>query len=141
MAPDSKEPAMPSALRATGSCLCGGVRYEVRGELTPVSACHCSQCAKTSGNFVATTNCANADLLLTASDTLRWYRSSERVERGFCATCGGNLFWRSLDEDHTSIMAGTIDAPTHLHLNRHIYTGSKSDYYEITDGAKQYEVS
>jgi len=131
---------MTSTLRATGSCLCGGVRYEVHGDLTEVGACHCSQCAKTSGNYVASTNCANGDLKLTTSESLRWYRSSEQAERGFCSHCGGNLFWRAFDADETSIMAGTIDPPTRLRLTRHIYTGSKSDYYIIADGAEQHEV-
>jgi hypothetical protein len=126
--------------RATGSCLCGGVRYEVRGDLSPVSACHCSQCARTSGNFVASTDCAIADLTLASADTLRWYRSSERAERGFCAQCGGNLFWRETGAGTISIMAGTIDPPTHLRLARHIFTGSRSDYYDIADGAVQHEI-
>jgi len=132
---------MSKALRATGSCLCGGVRYEVRGPLTDVSACHCSQCAKTSGNFLASANCASQDLVLAADDTLRWYRSSEKAERGFCSCCGGNLFWRAFGAGETSITAGTLDPPTNLRLTSHIYTGSKSDYYAITDGAEQHEVS
>ncbi|MDZ5453186.1 GFA family protein [Labrys sp. ZIDIC5] len=129
-----------TSVRATGSCLCGGVRYRIHGTLTPVSACHCSQCAKTSGNFVATTDCSAADLTLTAEDTLRWYRSSERAERGFCATCGGNLFWRSLGDDRISITAGTLDPPTGLTTRRHIFVASKSDYYDIADGAARFDI-
>ncbi|WP_413990136.1 GFA family protein [Labrys okinawensis] len=132
---------MTKALRATGSCLCGGVCYEVHGALSEVSACHCSQCARTTGHHLASTNCANDDLVLTTSQTLRWYRSSEKAERGFCSACGGNLFWRAFGAGETSIAAGTIDRPTGLMLTSHIYTASKSDYYIIADGAEQYEVS
>ena len=32
-----------------GSCLCGSVRYEVRGLLEPASHCHCSMCRKAHG--------------------------------------------------------------------------------------------
>ena len=127
-------------VRATGSCLCGGVRYQVHGELAPASACHCSQCAKTSGNYVVSANCDNTDLVLTSKETLRWYRSSASAERGFCSRCGGNLFWRADDADHTSVMAGTIDPPTRVRIARHIYTGSKSDFYDITDGVAQHEI-
>jgi hypothetical protein len=132
---------MSKALRAKGSCLCGGVRYEVRGALADISACHCSQCARTTGHHLASTSCANEDLVLTASRTLRWYRSSDEAERGFCSACGGNLFWRAFDEERTSISAGTLDRPTGLKLTRHIYVGSKSDYYIIADGAEQFDVS
>lgn len=124
-------------LRARGACLCGGVRYEVNGPLREVIACHCEQCARTSGNFVAASNCARADLMLIASGTLRWYRSSGVAERGFCGQCGGNLFWRPLHGDYISIMAGTLDRPTGLRIAEHIYVGSKSDYYEIKDGLPQ----
>ena len=34
----------------TGSCLCGGVRYEIDGELGAVTNCHCSLCRKMSGS-------------------------------------------------------------------------------------------
>ena len=124
-------------LRARGGCLCGGVRYEVHGPLREVIACHCEQCARTSGNFVAASNCASADLTLTANETLRWFRSSNEAERGFCGQCGGNLFWRPLPGDYVSIMAGTLDRPTGLRTVEHIYVGSKSDYYEISDGLPQ----
>ena len=95
-----------------GGCLCGGVRYEVRSELRPVVACHCSQCRRTSGNFVTATNCGLGDILFACDDTLRWYRSSDTAERGFCCVCGSNLFWRPINGDHLSIMAGTLDTPT-----------------------------
>ena len=95
-----------------GRCLCGGVRYEVRGELRSVVACHCSQCRRTSGNFVTATNCGLGDIAFESDDSLRWYRSSESAERGFCCVCGSNLFWRPINGDHLGIMAGTLDTPT-----------------------------
>ena len=120
---------------AAGGCLCGGVRYEVHGALRDVVACHCSQCRRTSGHFVAATAALATDLQLTASSTLRWYQSSATAERGFCARCGSSLFWRQTAPatEWTSIMAGTLDAPTGLRIGAHIYTADKSDYYDITD--------
>lgn len=127
------------AIRARGGCLCGGVRYEIRGPLRDVIACHCSQCRRTSGHFVAASQALNTDLVLLESATLRWYRSSGEAERGFCERCGGNLFWRPTAPGSgvTSIMAGTLDAPTGLRLVQHIYVDDKSDYYTIADGALQ----
>ncbi|MGO9718367.1 MAG: GFA family protein [Steroidobacteraceae bacterium] len=117
----------------TGGCLCGGVRYLIRGALRGVTACHCSQCRKTSGHHVAMTNAPSVNLSLTSSDTLGWYRSSEAAERGFCRVCGGNLFWRLIGADTISITAGTLDMPTNLTLIEHIFVADKSDYYEIND--------
>ncbi|RXF73371.1 GFA family protein [Hansschlegelia zhihuaiae] len=122
---------------AKGGCLCGGVRYEATGGLAPPLACHCSQCARTSGNFAAMTACRTEDLTIEPSETLAWFRSSPDVERGFCARCGGNLFWRAAPGDETYLTAGTLDRPTGLRLAEHIFVGSKSDFYDIADGLPQ----
>ncbi len=130
---------MSDRATARGSCLCGGVRYEVRGPLRDVIACHCSQCRKTSGHYVAATQASAAHLHLVESATLRWYRSSATAERGFCSRCGGNLFWRETapGTDVISIMAGTLEAPTGLRIVEHIFTADKSDYYDIEDGVQK----
>jgi hypothetical protein len=123
----------------TGGCLCGGVRYAVRGALRDVIACHCSQCRRTSGHHVAATGAPSANITLLRSDTLVWYPSSDHAERGFCGRCGGNLFWRPTTGERgwTSIMAGSLDPPTHLKIQQHIFVADKSDYYTIADGAPQ----
>ncbi|HXQ32361.1 MAG TPA: GFA family protein [Steroidobacteraceae bacterium] len=130
----STTPAM-----STGGCLCGGVRYAVRGALRDVIACHCSQCRRTSGHHVAASGAPSANITLLKSDTLAWYSSSDRAERGFCSRCGGNLFWRPTTGERawTSIMAGTLDPPTHLKIRQHIFVADKSDYYTIADGVPQ----
>lgn len=119
---------------ARGGCLCGAVRYAVRGSLQPPVACHCGQCRRTSGHFVAATAAADADIAVAGDGALRWYESSPGVRRGFCATCGSNLFWQRLGSGRTSIHAGTLDGPTGLRLAGHIFTGFKGDYYAIDDG-------
>ncbi len=83
-----------------GSCECGAVAYEVSGPLRPVVGCHCRQCRKTSGHYVAATQCAKSDVTLTMDRALKWYRSSTNAERGFCNTCGSSLFWRVDGSDH-----------------------------------------
>ena len=124
---------------SVGGCMCGGVRYEVRGALREVVACHCSQCRRSSGHFVAATGASSDRLTLTRTDSLAWYASSDRAERGFCSRCGSSLFWRPRkgDASWTSIMAGTLDGPTHLKIAKHIFVADKGDYYAITDGAVQ----
>jgi hypothetical protein len=117
----------------SGGCLCGGVRYRVRGALRDVIACHCTQCRRTSGHHAAMTSAASDDLELTASSTLAWYRSSATAERGFCKVCGSNLFWRPEGEGRTAITAGTLDGPTGMRLMEHIFVADKGDYYPIDD--------
>jgi hypothetical protein len=120
-----------------GHCLCGSVQYEVRGPLRPVVYCHCEMCRRTSGHFVAATACARQDLVLRSSATLQWYQSSTTARRGFCGQCGSNLFWEPLGESRISIMAGTLDSPTGLTAQGHIFVAEAGDYYRITDGLPQ----
>jgi len=122
----------------TGSCLCGGVAYEVHGPLSPVDYCHCTQCRKTSGHFVAAASCPPERLTLTADDSLSWYASSASADRGFCRACGSSVFWRPKHGKHLSVMAGTLDAPTGLKSVEHIFVADASDYYTIADGLPQH---
>lgn len=115
-----------------GGCLCGGVTYELRGPLRPVVACHCLQCRKTSGHYVAATQVAEADATVTG-DTLVWFRSSEQAERGFCGVCGSNLFWRRPGVGRLSVWAGTIDGKTGLRIESQLYAESAGDYYDLPD--------
>jgi hypothetical protein len=79
------------------------------------------------------TSAPSADIELTASDSLLWYKSSDTAERGFCGVCGGNLFWKQSGRDEISITAGTLDTPTSLAVEQHIFVADKSDYYSIND--------
>ena len=121
------------ATERSGGCLCGAVRYRIRGEQRDVVVCHCSRCRRAHGHVGAYTEVASEDLVLLTEHTLRWYLADGR-ERGFCQACGGILFWRAVGADRTSVTAGTLDEPTGLRTTAHIFVASKGDYYEITDG-------
>ena len=123
----------------TGSCLCGAVQYAVAGPLRPVSYCHCSQCRRTSGHYVAATACDREYLQVQNDQGLRWFRSSPDAERGFCGECGASLFWRSVRGREISIMAGTLDTPTGLEAEEHIFVADASDYYRIDDGLPRFD--
>jgi hypothetical protein len=122
------------ALRATGGCLCGAVRYEVRGPLRDVVNCHCGQCLRSHGNVAAYTSAKRADLVLTEDRGLKWYVSSDYARRGFCGECGASLFWEPFGQDRIAIAAGGIDTPSGLTTVRHVFAAHKGDYYDITDG-------
>ena len=119
-------------VRATGSCLCGAVRYEVGGELRDVVNCHCAMCRKTHGHIGAYTATKKTALRLTESRGLKWYTASNIARRGFCSECGGTLFWEPFGEDYISIAAGTVDPPTGLQTVMQIHVNSAGDYYTIS---------
>ena len=115
----------------TGSCLCGGVTYELTEPLRNSVACHCTQCRKTSGHYWAATQVSNDRFKVTRDESLAWYQSSPNARRGFCNTCGSSLFWQKDGEAATSVGSGTIDGMTGIETDRHIYVEDKGDYYDI----------
>ena len=120
-----------------GACLCGAVRFEVEGELEAPDACHCSQCRRQSGHVWASTNVPRGAIRIEGEDNVTWYRSSEKVRRGFCATCGSVLFWDPIGRDKISVAMGAFDKPTGTNLAVHIFVADKGDYYDIADGVPQ----
>jgi hypothetical protein len=135
------DPTRKGTLR--GSCLCGGVAYEVSGELHGVVKCHCSRCRKGRSAAHAT------NLFVTKAD-FRWLQGEELVERyrvpeaarfanSFCRTCG-SIVPRGLDgRTALGIPAGGLDTETGVSERVHIYVGSKAPWYEITDALPQLE--
>ena len=133
---------MPNDQRPySGGCLCGAVRYEVRGAFGELHACHCGQCRRQSGHFVVAASVARADFALTESRGLKWYRSSDRARRGFCGECGSALFWEDDGGEEISLSVGSLDQPTGLALQKHIFVDEKADYYEISDELPKFEGS
>ena len=133
MIPEDVKPT----LRATGSCLCGAVRYTVVRPLRDVVVCHCAMCRKTHGHVGAYTSVPKTALALAESRGLKWYRSSDKARRGFCGECGASLFWEPYARDYVAIAAGTLDPPTGLRTTLQVYVGSASDYYAIDPAVPQ----
>ena len=126
------------AVRATGGCLCGAVRYEVRGALREVVNCHCSQCLRSHGHYSAYTAASKQALQVIGEQSLQWYTSSDFARRGFCKICGSRLFWAPADLDHVSIAAGSLDRPTGLSTRANIFVTEKGDYYELSDDLERF---
>lgn len=125
----------------SGGCLCGGVRFSVRGPVRGVVYCHCTQCRRQTGHHYAATNVADADIEIDGAERLTWYRASGFARRGFCATCGSALFWKRDGADDISVMAGSFDTPSGLVGEMHIFVADKGDYYDIVDDLPRHERS
>lgn len=73
-----------------GGCLCGALRYEVRGPALQSTVCHCEDCRRASGApFVAWTFFRNGSLFWLKGKP-KLLRHADR-ERTFCGDCGSPL--------------------------------------------------
>lgn len=118
-----------------GSCLCGAITFELRGPIPAPNACHCGQCRKQSGHYWASCDVKSSDV--TIRGVVGWYNASEKVRRGFCATCGSFMFWDPIHHDTIALAMGAFDEATQTQLARHIFVADKGDYYQIADGLPQ----
>lgn len=121
-----------------GSCLCGAVSFDVHAELEAPDACHCSKCRRASGHFWVSTNVRREHITILGGEHVTWFRSSEKVQRGFCSRCGSQLFWDPLGHPVLAVAMGAFDKPTNTTLAMHIFVADKGDYYAIADGAPQH---
>lgn len=125
----------------SGSCLCGGVRYDVGGELGPIVVCHCSRCRKANGSaFQAVSPVPAADFQLQSGHgLLAEYESSPGVFRVFCRVCASPLYSRrTAMPEVLRLRIGSLDTPVDGRPEAHIFTASKAEWYDIRDDAPQY---
>jgi len=124
-----------------GSCLCGGVRYEVAGELSGVLNCHCSMCRKAHGAAFRTRASVRAqDFRWTqGEDLVTWYESSAGNHRGFCRVCGSPLLSRfDFDRSVVGLPLGCLDDDPGKKPRRHVFTAYKAPWHDITDDLPQF---
>ena len=123
----------------TGGCLCGRLRYKISGPLKDAVVCHCSQCRRQAGSGWMSSECNDADLVITCGEGLAWHHASASAKRGFCRFCGSVMFWKGLGHGWISVSVGSLDGASGLKTAMHIYVADKGDSYEIADGLPQFE--
>ena len=120
------------------SCACGQVKFEIHGDLGPLTACHCQYCRKSSGHHFVSTNVPQASLVFISDASLKWYQSSKIADRGFCSNCGSQLFYRPKNFNRMAVLAGCFDGDLNMDIEEHIFVEFKGDYYKIEDDKPQY---
>ena len=125
----------------TGQCLCGQVRYEIDGKISPIWLCHCSKCRRATGSaFHASAVCQPADFRWLAGDeNVAAYEDNPSYETRFCRTCGSPVPSYLAERDLVFLHAGGLDDVAGRRVMHHIFVGSKAPWYEIADDCEQYD--
>jgi hypothetical protein len=124
-----------------GSCLCGGVRYEIDGALTGALNCHCSMCRKAHGAaFRSRARVQAADFKWVRGEELvTYYESSPGTRRGFCRVCGTPLLSRFADKPAAlGLPLGALDDDPGVKPGFHVFVASKAPWFDITDALPQF---
>lgn len=128
----------------TGSCLCGGIQFEVTGELAKMQVCHCRQCRKAQGTPFATNILVNAsDFKVVQGDNLlREFESATRPGkyRVFCRVCGSPIISRrSSAPEFVRVRAGTLNEELPIKVDFHAFVRNKANWWPITDDLPQHD--
>ena len=125
-----------------GACLCGAIRYQIRGPIEGIDYCHCSMCRRSQGSAFSTYGRVPRPALriVSGADRMKDFRSSEEVTRSFCSECGSSLLFHHAAAPQFSFIAvGTLDDDPGSRPEAHIFVGSKASWYEISDGLPQHD--
>jgi hypothetical protein len=120
----------------TGRCLCGSVRFSIKGKIGPAGFCHCNQCRRANGSAFA----ANAPVrtryfeITEGSELLSEYESSPGKFRAFCTRCGSPMYSRRDDTPESrNIRLGSLEQDPERRPAAHVWVGSKAPWFEIVD--------
>jgi RimJ/RimL family protein N-acetyltransferase len=128
-----------------GSCLCGGVRFEIAQAVGPFELCHCPRCRKSSGSaFAAFLGVEVADYrLLAGAELIARYdapilRTPPAYRRSFCRRCGSPVPDAPEGDDWFEIPAGLLDGDAGLAPDRHIFVEHQAPWFECADGLPRF---
>ena len=120
----------------SGSCQCGGVRFEVPDDFEPRSFCHCTTCKKLSGGAGTANGRVRSDdvTIVEGMELLRTYQPLEGSAKTFCSVCGSNLFGGGWPESEVaSVRLSAIDTPLDRRPESHIYVCSLATWEKLPD--------
>ena len=129
---------------ATGGCTCGNVRYRLASGPLFVHCCHCLNCQRQTGSAFVINLLIEADRVELLSgdpvpvDVPRDDGSSQRIFR--CPTCQVAVYSEYGRPEVLFVRAGTLDDPSRVEPDVHIYTRSKVGWVELPESTPAVEV-
>ncbi|PCD77363.1 GFA family protein [Pseudothioclava arenosa] len=121
---------------ASGSCLCGAVKFELDGVFEHFFLCHCSRCRKDSGSDHA----AN---LFSSQAGIRWISGRDKVKtfqlpetrhaKSFCKDCGSALPTLQMNGALLVVPAGALDTEVDIRPDARICYASRAGWSDRLD--------
>ena len=129
---------------AEGGCSCGEIRYRLTSEPLVTHCCHCLNCQRQTGSAFAVNALIEADRMeLVAGEPRRVDapRDDGSVQKIFrCPTCQVAVYSEYGRPDIRFVRAGTLDDPSQVSPDVHIFTRSKRDWVGLPESVPAFEV-
>ena len=127
-----------------GGCACGAVRYRLASDPLFVHCCHCLNCQRQTGSAFVVNLLIEADRveLLAGdpqpADVPRDDGSSQRIFR--CPVCKVAIFSEYGRPEVRFVRGGTLDEPSSVSPDVHIYTRSKLGWVTLPESVPAFDI-
>jgi hypothetical protein len=127
-----------------GGCACGEIRYRLTSDPLFTHCCHCLNCQRQTGSAFVINLLIEADRVQLLAgdpqpvDVPRDDGSTQRIFR--CPTCQVAVFSRYTHPGLRFVRGGTLDHPTSVTPDVHIFTKSKVDWVTLPDSVPAFEI-
>jgi hypothetical protein len=127
----------------TGGCLCGAIRYEVKGEPVRIANCHCDDCRKATGASFATNVFIKEDELAILQGKPKQFHhksdSGSTMTKEFCPDCGSQLFgYGSSSQGIKHVKVGTIDDARFVEPEIEVYVARALPYNTLCKDTEKF---
>jgi hypothetical protein len=134
---------MTEEVAASGGCLCGAVRFSVKGRPIRMAQCHCRDCQRASGTghmSNAIFNEADVAITGTTASYASTADSGNTLTRHFCPTCGSRLYLTSSARPGMIVMAaGAFDDSGWFDPQVVLFTKSRPTWDITTNDVPSFE--
>lgn len=125
--------------RHSAQCMCGEITLEAKGDPEYVEYCHCKTCQQSAGSSYILWAIFKKENVRVTSGKLSLYKSSKKLQRGFCKNCGSTMTVHS--DRHFDIALGIMDNPDVFKIDQHIWTKRALKHVSLNDDLPKYEQS
>jgi hypothetical protein len=131
------------SVQREGGCSCGAVRYRLSSDPLFTHCCHCLNCQRQTGSAFVINLLIEADRVeLTAGDPQpvdvpRDDGSTQRIFR--CPSCQVAVFSEYGRPEIAFVRGGTLDDPSSVEPDVHIYTRSKLPWIALPEWVPAFE--
>ncbi len=124
----------------TGECLCGALQFDATGEPADVCYCHCASCRAASGAPFVVWCTFPTHAFNVRAGQLTTYKSSDKVERGFCAHCGTTVtYFHESRPDEIDLSVTTLHDADRVRPLRHIFVAEQLPWLTIADELPRFD--
>ena len=129
----------PAAME--GGCTCGAVRYRMKAKPIIVHCCHCSWCQRETGSAFAVNafiEASEVELLKGSPvQTTLPSLSGKGQVLSRCPDCGVTVWsnYAGAGPKFNFVRAGTLDDPSQVPPDIHIYTSTRQPWVVLPEGA------